>query len=204
MDLSDRALVASSLRSALASEPREVRHAECLGPRMMARSLPLCIFLSVASLFACGSGGDSGTGASDPKVCVAHLNPTPAQLATPPASFETQVAPILAQSCAFSSCHGSHTAIGNHGLFLGATSSDGIAAVKAALAGSSKAMPSMRYVTPGDLDKSFLLHKLDGDLCVIDDQCVGGSCGRAMPDGNAALPEASRDAIRRWVAQGAK
>ena len=169
---------------------------------MIGRSLLLLIALSGACLVACGSS-DTGASGSDPKVCVAHLNPTPAQLAAPRAIFETDVAPILAKSCSFSSCHASH-GINNHGVFLAAKSADDIAAVKAALVAPSKAFPSMPYVTPGDLDKSFLLHKLDGDLCVIDDKCVDGSCGKSMPDGNDPLPDASRDTIRRWIAQGAK
>ena len=61
-----------------------------------------------------------------------------------------------------------------------------------------------RLVTPGDPDKSFLLHKLDGDLCVFDESCANGSCGAPMPENNPALPEDKRDAIRRWIAQGAK
>lgn len=160
--------------------------------------------LSGACLLACSSDAGGGTGGSDPKVCVAHLNPTPGELAMPVSTFEADVAPILAKSCAFASCHGSHGAAGNHGVFLAATTADGMSAVKAALIAPSKAMPGMPYVTPGNPDKSFLLHKLDGDLCVIDEQCVGGSCGKSMPEGNSALPEASRDKIRRWIAQGAK
>ena len=42
---------------------------------------------------------------------------------TPPSAFETDVAPILAKSCAFSSCHGSH-GVSNHGVFLAAKSAD--------------------------------------------------------------------------------
>jgi hypothetical protein len=62
----------------------------------------------------------------------------------------------------------------------------------------------MPYVTPGDPEQSFLMHKLDGDLCVLEERCVDGSCGKTMPSGNELLPEASRDAIRRWIAQGAR
>jgi hypothetical protein len=153
---------------------------------------------SALVLLACGS--DSG--GSDPQVCVAHTTPPPAALASPPASFETDVAPTLAQSCAFSSCHGSRLAGANHGVYLGAKADP--ASVKAALIGQSKALPTMPYVTPGDPEKSFLLHKLDGDLCILETSCVGGKCGEQMPSGNAALADDKRDAIRRWIAQGAK
>ena len=129
--------------------------------RMIVRSLIVAASLSGACLLACSSDAGGGTGGSDPKVCVAHLNPTPAELAMPVTTFEADVAPILAKSCAFASCHGSHGAAGNHGVFLAATTADGMSAVKAALVAPSKAMPGMPYVTPGNPDKSFLLHKLD-------------------------------------------
>jgi hypothetical protein len=160
----------------------------------------VAVVVSCSSLLACSSGDSSG---ADPKACVAHTNPPAAELASPVTSFETDVAPILARSCAFSSCHASQRS-GNHGVFLAAKSSEDMKAVKASLVRASVAMPSMPYVTPGDPDKSFLLHKLDGDLCAFEESCVGGSCGSSMPQGNAILPEASRDAVRRWIAQGAK
>jgi hypothetical protein len=161
-------------------------------------AMAACTTAVLLLLVACGN--DSG--GSDPQVCVAHTTPPPAALASPPTSFEADVAPTLGQSCAFSSCHGSRLAAANHGVYLGANADP--ASVKAALIGQSKALPTMPYVTPGDPDKSFLLHKLDGDLCVLEESCVGGECGDQMPSGNAALPDEKRDAIRRWIAQGAK
>jgi hypothetical protein len=170
-----------------------------MNPRSL---LVLSTVFGCAWLFACGSNEGEQAG-SEPKACVAHLNPSPTELARPIVAFETEVAPILARSCAFSSCHGSRGS-GNHGVFLAAKTPDEMAAVKTALASPSRVMPSMPYVTPSDPDKSFLLHKLDGDLCVFEESCVNGSCGKSMPEGNNILPEASRDAVRRWIAQGAK
>ncbi len=168
------------------------------------RAFVATVPLLVACLAACGSSGDDGgTGATSAKSCVAHTNPTFAQLATPISLFENDVAPIFAQSCAFSSCHASKTA-GNHGVYLNAKSAADFDLVKQALRAKSKALPTMPYVTPGDPDNSFILHKLDDDLCAFEDKCVNGSCGGSMPDNNPTLPEASRDAIRRWIAQGAK
>ena len=154
---------------------------------------------------ACGGGSsDSGATTTDSaKTCSADVTPA-SELASPVASFETDVAPVFAKACAFSACHGSHSAIANHGVFLGATGADGMTAVKTSLQGASKALPSMKYVVPGDLQNSFVLHKLDGSLCGLDAQCVGGSCGKSMPEGNDLLPQASRDIVRRWIAQGAK
>jgi hypothetical protein len=162
------------------------------------------LVLALAS--ACSStsdGGGSGSSTDTAKACASVAAPSAADLASPPASFETDVAPILAKSCAFSACHGSKGS-GNHGVFLAAKSAADVAAAKTALLSPSHALASMPYVTPGDPEHSFVMHKLDGNLCALDAQCEGGSCGKSMPEGNALLPEASRDAIRRWIAQGAK
>jgi hypothetical protein len=155
---------------------------------------------------ACGdsSGGASSSEGTDTKVCVAHNAPEPAKLqAAAPASFENDVAPLLVKSCSFSACHSS-TGPTNHGLFLGATTPERTAQVKSGLIAATKAAPSMQYVTPGDPDKSFIMHKLDGDQCVVAESCADGTCGNSMPDGNALLAEEQRDVIRRWIAQGAK
>jgi len=153
---------------------------------------------------ACSGGRDGGGTTTDSaKTCSADVAPA-SELASPVVTFETDVAPIFAKACAFSACHGSHTAAGNHGLFLAATGADGMTAVKTALAAGSQELPSMKFVAPGDPDNSFVLHKLDGNLCGLEAQCVSGSCGVSMPQGNDLLPQASRDTVRRWIAQGAK
>lgn len=155
---------------------------------------------AVLLVLACSDS--SGSDSAEARACVAHNAPEPAALSSPPASFETDVAPVLAKSCAFSSCHGSRGPT-NRGIFLNTSKPEDFAAVKAALRGPSRAAPTMAYVAPGDPDKSFLMHKLDGDQCIVADSCNGGDCGKSMPEGNALLPETSRDAIRRWIAQGA-
>jgi hypothetical protein len=195
-------LVDSSLRMSDDLEGQRTRHEECSGRGpMRGRCLGVLLFLPL--LGACGDASSgSGGGGSEPRVCVAHNAPEPASLSSPPSSFETDVAPVLAKSCAFSACHGSRGPA-NHGLFLGATNAENVQAVKTSLRNASRAAPSMPYVTPGDPDKSFLMHKLDGDQCIVEESCGGGDCGKSMPEGNDLLPETSRDAIRRWVAQGA-
>jgi hypothetical protein len=165
----------------------------------MRRSALWSLFV-VVTVAACGDS--SGSGGEEPRACVAHNAPQLAALSTPPTSFENDVAPILAKSCAFSSCHGSRTPA-NRGVFLGATNPDNIAQVKSGLRASARSAPALAYVTPGDPDKSFLMHKLDGDQCIVSESCNGGDCGKSMPEGNELLPESSRDTIRRWIAQGA-
>jgi hypothetical protein len=176
---------------------RSQRFVSCLGSLVLAISL-------AAVTSACGGGGSDGTTSDTSNTCADVRKLAAAELSAPAVTFESDVAPTLVKSCTFSPCHGSRSAAGNHGLFLGAKSADDMVAVKTALLAKSHALPSMPYVTPGDPEHSFLLHKLDGSLCGLDAQCVGGSCGKSMPDGNDLLAETSRDAIRRWVAQGAK
>ena len=171
----------------------------------LARLAGLAALAALAALAcsACGSSGDgTGTTTDSAKTCSAVVAPA-SELASPVVSFEVDVAPIFAKSCSFSSCHGSHGA-GNHGLFLAATGTDGMSAVKTSLAGTSQELPSMKFVAPGDPENSFVLHKLDGNLCGLDAQCVSGSCGVSMPQGNDLLPQAARDTVRKWIAQGAK
>ena len=48
------------------------------------------------------------------------------------------------------------------------------------------------------------MRKLDGSQCVLDAQCKGGSCQESMPKGDGLLDLATRDTVRRWIAQGAK
>jgi hypothetical protein len=171
-------------------------------------SLRLVLALAgAAAATACGSSASDGGGGSTSetaKACAKVETPSLASLASPVATFDADVAPTLVKSCTFSPCHASRGAT-NHGVFLAARgSAEDAAAVKASLLAPSRTLPSMPYVTPGDPERSFLMHKLDGSLCAFDAECTDGSCGKPMPDGNDALPAASRDAIRRWIAQGAK
>lgn len=154
-------------------------------------------------LVACGGESPAATdvGTTEPtaaKACEAKPVPAAAVLASPEASFEVDVAPVLARACAFSACHGSKSA-SNNGVYLGADAAE----VKTWLARPSKTLPSMPLVTPSDPAASFLLRKLDDDLCALP-ACANEACGKSMPAGNPLLPEATRDAIRRWIAQGAR
>lgn len=164
---------------------------------------------SFASLLACSASDDDssatgsrGQAAAGASACVAHEAPAASALSAPPTTF-ADVAPIFTQSCAFSACHASHSS-SNHGLFLAPKNDDDEKSVKAGLAAKSRALPAMPYVTPGNPSESFLMRKLDGDQCVLDARCAGGSCGDSMPQGNPLLTEAARDTVRRWIAQGAK
>ena len=73
--------------------------------------------------------------------------------------------------------------------------------------------PDTKIVAAGDPQHSFMMYKLDGNPAAADATqevtcatltCVDTkSCGLAMPSGGPQLPQADRDTIRRWIAQGA-
>lgn len=156
--------------------------------------------LGGASLFAaCAAACDGGA------QCKAYVTPAGTDLASPAVSFRADVLPIFVQSCAFSSCHGTMSAQ-NNGVYLGErTGTTPTATLIAGLEKPAPALPSMPFVTPGDPSRSFLMHKIDGDACTLDPRCTNGSCGGRMPQGGGApLPVATREAVRRWIAQGAK
>jgi hypothetical protein len=145
------------------------------------------------ALAACGSDDATGSRSDAVGTCTLHTVPPGTDLKAP-VSFEKDVAPIFGRSCNFAACHGGRA----QPLVLAAGTAHG------ALVGKpSKELPSMPYVTPGDPEKSFLMRKLDGDQCALDAECVGGSCKEMMPKSGEKLPENERDAIRRWIAQGA-
>ena len=108
-------------------------------------------------------------------------------------SFAADVQPILSGSCAFSGCHGTSNAQpGGKPMVLTASQSyDNVVGV------ASDELPTMQRIRAGQPDNSYLIHKLQGTH-----RTAGGS-GERMPLGSAALPQATIDRIRTWVANGA-
>lgn len=102
-------------------------------------------------------------------------------------SFSTQVQPIFTDSCA--TCHLEGAA--PTGLVLSA----GTAYEN--MVGVPSVQSELMRVKPGDVQGSYLIHKLEGTQVE-----VGGS-GMQMPVG-APLSAEVIDLIRDWVAQGAK
>jgi hypothetical protein len=107
------------------------------------------------------------------------------------ATFATLQRRVFTASCATASCHG---AGGAGGLTLTAGAS------YASLVGVPATNPVARdagllRVVPGDPDASFLLRKLQAALRPGE--------GAPMPFVGSALPPASIDLVRRWIAAGA-
>jgi hypothetical protein len=112
-------------------------------------------------------------------------------------SFRRDVAPVLAQSCSTSSCHGG----GSRPPVFDARAD--LAKMRAALVGvASEERPDHAYVTPGAPQASYLVQKIDEDL--VDAECADHDCGSPMPLDNPSLPESARAKIRTWIAQGAR
>jgi hypothetical protein len=139
--------------------------------------------------------------------CPAYQVPAGTDLTTPIVSFKTDVMPIFNANCGASSCHGAATSTPGF-IFLGSEAAAGSDAstVAAGLVGKfASELSAIPIVTAGDPTKSYIMHKLDGDQCLYDSQCVGGSCLAEMPNGlGHPLAATTRDVVRRWIAQGAK
>jgi hypothetical protein len=159
--------------------------------------VPLRVLTLAVALLGLGEA----TGCPDSNKCEDYSPPATFDPNTPSVSFSATVMPVFAASCAFTSCHGSPSN-SNNGIYLG--DPDPKKTHDALVSVAASELASMPYVTPGDPRQSFLMRKLDGSQCVLDPQCVGGSCGDRMPRNDQQLPLDTRDAIRRWIAQGAK
>jgi hypothetical protein len=107
------------------------------------------------------------------------------------------VTAIVEEHCALGGCH--LHAPGAGGLVLDVSSPswpDLVIGVPA------QENPAMDLVTAGDPDQSWLVHKVFGEFCGATCDPILG-CGAAMPFG-AALSDADRATIARWIELGAR
>jgi hypothetical protein len=177
--------------------------------RFAAAPALLCALLACSSSKSSGGGGSdtgssSASGAGTGGGCEAYQVPAGTDLTTPTVSLQNDVMPIFNDNCGAAACHGTANTPG--GLFLGAESAEGsdFSTVRTGLVGvAAIELASMPYVTASTPEKSYLMHKLDGDQCLFDAMCAGGSCLATMPNGGIQLPVMTRDTVRRWIAQGA-
>ena len=162
----------------------------------MLASLAFVAVSGVLVLSLAGCPGDDGNGSS----CADYSPPAGFDAAQPAVSFSKDVMPIFTQSCAFSTCHGSTVGKAN-GVFLG---KDAPRVYTAIVGAKGDEHPTMPFVTAGNARESYLMRKMDGSQCALDAQCTGGSCEAPMPKNEESLDLATRDTVRRWIAQGAK
>lgn len=160
------------------------------------RSLWLVAFAMLALVLAltgCPSEESSAGGCKD------YLPPASFDATTPSVSFSKDVMPIFGRSCAFSTCHGSNVGTAN-GVFLGR---DATRVYTAIVGVKGDELPTMAFVTPGNPRESYLMRKMDATQCLLDAQCKDGTCRDSMPKNDESLDVATRDVVRRWIAQGA-
>lgn len=135
-------------------------------------------------------------------------------------SFKTDVIPVFEQGCTITmECHGQMGNGQEENLYLGehsgGTNADTvymqIVGVKA------KELPTMNLVTGGDLDNSFLWHKIHGasDLTALASQCMMAPracvdctsvtpCGSTMPYPGGTIDPGFACTIQNWIQNGAK
>jgi hypothetical protein len=145
------------------------------------------------------------SGAAVPPNCVPYVSD--ANLASP-VSFNESIVPIFQRNCASTggTCHGDVNSLPRLG------SADGgidAAIVRASIVGVvSIEDPTMDFVAAGNPERSYLMHKMDGDECTLAAECAASSdelsnCGSSMPFLQPLLPVATRDMVRAWIGQGA-
>jgi hypothetical protein len=158
---------------------------------MLRRSL----FLLAVGVVSCSS---SSSGSSSGATCTEYTSTS--DLNAPSVSMKSDIQPIIDRACTFSSCHGGGS--GKLTLVQGDASKSRAALVDVA----APENPSMKLVATGDPKNSWLMKKLDGDVCLFKDKCtkVDGDCGDTMPQSGDILAVDERDKFRRWIAQGAK
>ncbi|HEY3816609.1 MAG TPA: hypothetical protein VGL81_05535 [Polyangiaceae bacterium] len=180
---------------------------------LLACSSVACSASSTAATPEAGAPDACGTGGNDGGTCLGTYVSC-ADLTTPTVSFAMDIVPIFQPSCAIagSTCHGTPDVATTQarpylGNFDGGT--DASEVVQGLVSVLSNEDPTMNTVAPGDPVNSFLMHKLDGDQCTLANACASSKtqytdCGQQMPYSSPPLDEATRDIVRRWIAQGAK
>jgi len=174
-----------------------------------------------------GGGGSCDTGGADGGTCnpPTSPNPTPAytscaNLTSPTVSFAKDVMPTFNLSCGVSNaCHQPPANPAVASLVLGCNGmgcpDGGVPAatvIQNIVGKSALENPGMDIVKAGDPANSYLMHKIDGDQCQYATACQATHnpifseppCGTQMPYNSGVIDTATRDNIRRWIAQGAQ
>jgi len=143
-----------------------------------------------------------------PPSCAPYVSD--ASLASP-VLFSADIVPIFQTNCATAggTCHGDPDSYPRLGAVDGGIDA---AVVLGSIVGMTSAEdPTMAFVTAGDPEHSYLMHKLDGDQCTLASECAASmfsddfpNCGSTMPFLSPRLPDGTRDEVRAWIQQGAQ
>jgi len=187
----------------------------------MRRALLVLVGLLASATVACSpSDGDTPKTDAGPDVSCVAFDAGPAYEAPPPADVDpldedataadtappdvgpiitrAEIDDIIANSCSFSTCHG--TKPGKGGLYLPAPPNNWVVEL---VNKPSTTHKTMKRVIPGDPTNSFMVQKLGPGLCALSKDCVGGNCGDRMPQTSDPLPKDEIAKIVEWVRQGA-
>ena len=152
-----------------------------------------CVSSCPAGTTACsGACADTTTDAANcggcGKACAAGQVCSGAQCTCGAAvSFSSQLQPILTSSCATSGCHVGARPQAKLDLSSGAAFTNLVNVPSSTCTGLVR-------VTPGQVDKSYLMNKLTG---------VAICSGTQMPKTGTSLPAAQLDLFRAWICNGA-
>jgi hypothetical protein len=143
--------------------------------------------------------------------------------ATATVSFKSDVIPVFQQSCTLSMvCHGQMNNSAEESLYLGENmgTTDPNAVYNMLVGVKAKEIPSMNLVTAGDLENSFLWHKVNDSMTTLNadplaSQCAMATakctdcnmsqpCGATMPYLGAALDPKFACTLQNWIEGGAK
>lgn len=168
-----------------------------------------------------GGGGSfvsttTGMGGAPPPPMCDPLDYTDMSLFQPSAvSFSADVLPIFQNGCTGNgiSCHSTADPTPSNGLALAPapnmtpTQSE-IDAAHGRIVGADSGRTTLELVTPGDLEASFLLIKVEypvPGICLPEGAACTPSCGNDMPAGNGAVPLSDTDKaiLRTWIRDGA-
>lgn len=148
-----------------------------------------------------GTTSTTSTGTSDPSV--GETGPDESSTtggsesgddSSSPLSHEADIRPIWTANCLGMGCHSPGQSVPN-------LEDDPYAAI----VGVMPLAAAVPYVTAGDAQASYLMHKLESTHLLDADLggCGCGGSGAPMPSGAPLLDVAVRDRVRSWIEQGA-
>jgi hypothetical protein len=154
-----------------------------------------------------GGAGAGGSGIGGAGACQTfdykNYEAPPAKL-----TLKADILPIFTastSSCTLSVCHSDKAPNPPKlGPSTGTVDAAGLEAIRNSLLGASTQVPSLKLVSPGKPEESYLMNKIDGTFGCMGFKCqTAAGCGERMPQLLPALAEDKINKVRDWIKQGA-